>query len=57
MTITQIPCNQSEVLTLEITPKWKWEGDEYSMELSAALLSDEGGHILFEKSIPVDCAY
>ena len=52
----KVPFDRTEVFTLEITPIWKWEGDEYLMELSAALIADEEKHILFENSIPIDFA-
>ena len=54
MTTTQIPITTSEPLTLEITPTWKWEGDEYLMEFSASLLANDGEHILHQELIPVD---
>ena len=56
MTTTQLSISKSESLTLEITPTWKWEGDEFIVGVSTSILSKEGDHIHSQSFIPVDLA-
>ena len=56
MNTTQLSISKSESLTLEITPTWKWEGDEFIVGISTSILSEEGDHIHSQSFIPVDLA-
>lgn len=47
----------SEVFKLEITPTWKWEGDEYIVGISTSVVTEKGDHILYQGDLPIDVAF
>ena len=51
--MTQTPFKKSDISSVEITPTWKWEGDEFLVGISTSLLA-EGDHVLYEKTILID---
>ncbi len=53
MPISQVPFSKSDISSVEITPTWKWEGDEFLVGISTSLLS-EGKHVLYENTTLID---
>ena len=53
MPTSQVPFSKSDISSVEITPTWKWEGDEFIVGISTSLLTD-GDHVLYEKTSLVD---
>ena len=53
MTIPSIPFSKSDISSVEITPTWKWEGDEFLVGISTSLIG-EGDHVLYENTALID---
>jgi len=53
MPTSQVPFSKSDISSVEITPTWKWEGDEFLVGISTSLLA-EGDHVLYEKTSLID---
>ena len=53
MPTSQVPFSKSDISSVEITPTWKWEGDEFFVGFSTSLLAD-GDHVLYENTTLID---
>jgi hypothetical protein len=51
--MTQTPFKKSDISSVEITPTWKWEGDEFLVGISTSLIG-EGDHVLYENTALID---
>ena len=51
--MTQTPFKKSDISSVEITPTWKWERDEFRVGISTSLIG-EGDHVLHENTVFID---